>query len=230
METTVIKDTDALRRSCIFASLREDELNRLAEVARVRTYQRAQIVAHPGERADACFLVARGGIRAYRLSPKGHEVTLECVGAGDIYCLALVGRVTAWDNFVEATSDGTVVYHIPLKAVEKLCLTSPSRALAAIQVLSHRLEEARDRIEDLALYDVKARLAHALGRLAAERSEQVIAATHRELAWLIGARPEAVTRALAELTREGLVGNRSDPARIHVLDFQGLMSYGGRPS
>ena len=84
-----------------------------------------------------------------------------------------------------------------------------------LKALSRRLREADQQIESLALNDVKARVEQALRGLAEEEGgELVIPArvTHRDIAAMVGASREVVTRLFRSLEEAGVV--RVDGRRI----------------
>ena len=216
----------ALRQVTIFANLDDAGLETLRSVASHRSYRRRELITQPHADGGHCWVIVQGTARVYQLSSRGQEVTIERLGTGDIYGLVLLEQTVDWTSFLEATTDGTIVYRIPLSAIEKLCLSRPQFALSVLRLLSRRLTEARAGIEDFALHDTKARLAHTLARLAADNDEHLVTETHRELASLVGTRPEDVTRLLRQLREEDLVAYRPGHRALVILDVDRLASYG----
>ena len=221
-------DVAALRRCFVFKALGHDDAQRLAAASRVRTYRRGELIFPAHDRSDCCFFVAYGAVKVYRLAASGQEVTIEIVLPGEVYGMVMLEDEGTWDSFLAATVDHTVVYHVPLDTVKELCLRKPQFALAVLRLLSRRLREARDRIEDFALYDVKERLAHTLASLALDHESHAVMQTHRELAGLVGTRPEEVTRSLRHLRQQGLIAYEPRRPGIVALDVEQLATYGGR--
>jgi CRP/FNR family transcriptional regulator, cyclic AMP receptor protein len=219
-------DMRALRRIALFAPLADSDLETLCSAASPQSYRRRALITGPEQVTTHCFAITQGTARAYGLSTKGQEVTLEKLAAGTIYGLVLLEPSVTWSAFLEATADGTIVYRIPLTSIEELCLSRPPFALSVVQLLSRRLADARARIEDFALHDSRARLAHALAQLASENPRRMVPETHQELAWMIGTRSEEVTKLLRQLRREGLVGYSAEHPALVVLDIDRLVSYG----
>lgn len=227
---SLASDLQALRQSPIFRMLGDADLTSVLEAAHVRTYWRGQIIVRAHDRVEFCYLVASGAARAYRLSTTGQEIALERLQQGDVYGLVMLDLEREWKCSLEATTNDTTVYRIPIASVEKVCASRPVVALAALRLLSRRLKDARDRIEDLALYDVKTRVAHTLARLAGGNAERVVRQTHRELAWTVGTRQEEVTRMLRYLRQEGLISYEPKREGIIILDIEALAAYEGRTS
>jgi CRP-like cAMP-binding protein len=82
-----------------------------------------------------------------------------------------------------------------------------------------------DRLEDLALRPVRARLAHELAHLASENHTGWVSATHDELAARIGSKQVEVTRGLRALRDEQLIASEPHCRGITVLDPAELASY-----
>jgi CRP/FNR family transcriptional regulator len=215
-----------LSDAAIFHGLDEESVRRLTLSAHCRTYNRNELICRPDEAPGGLFVIGSGSARAYRLSAKGQEITLDTLPPGSVFGLLFTDESARTKNFLEATADGTVVYQIPFPQVLEIMAAHPRVAVSALRVASHHLEDAQDRIEDLALYDVKTRLAHTLAKLGANRPDATVHATHRELAWMVGTRPEEVTKALRHLRAQALVTYQPRQSGIQLLDRRQLACYG----
>lgn len=209
-----------------FHSLSEQNVQRLMRGAQARTYGRNQLICKPDDELRALCIIGRGTARAYRLSPKGQEITIDTLEAGSVFGMRFAGAEGRSNNFVEATSDETVVHRIALDRVVEIMTDHPSVAVSVLRVAYDCLEDARDRLADLALYDVKTRLAHTLARLAVRGRTTTVHATHRELAWMVGTRPEEVTKALRHLRDAGLVEYQPRQSGIAIPDVSALAEFG----
>ncbi|HEX6507217.1 MAG TPA: Crp/Fnr family transcriptional regulator [Chloroflexota bacterium] len=214
-----------LEQATIFHGLDDESVGRLRTVAQCHAYCRNELICRPDEEPGTLFVIGSGCARVYRLSPKGQEITLAVLTAGSVFGMMFADANTRSKDFLEATCDSTVVYQIPFKQVLQIMAAHPSVAVSALRQTSLHLEDLQDRIEDLALYDVKTRLAHALAKLANDAEGSTIRATHRELAWMVGTRPEEVTKALRHLRGAGLVTYEPRHSGITVLDVPQLESF-----
>ena len=219
-------DVRALAPVPIFSDVAPEDLQTLASLTRSRTYDRGQLIVSPDDPRREVLIIAAGGTRAYRLSPGGHEITLEYVDGPDIFGLVFLHEDLQPRSFVVATVDDTVVYHVPPELFRAWMMAHPDVAVKAAALVSYRLAEARDRIADLAFYDVKARLAHTLARLVRGAHNQMVLSTHEELARMVGTRQEEVTKALRSLRLQRLVAYRPHQRGIRVLDVDALARYG----
>jgi CRP/FNR family cyclic AMP-dependent transcriptional regulator len=206
--------------------LSEQHLQQLLLGSQCRAHARNQLICKPGDALTALYVIGRGSARVYRLSPKGQEITIDILVAGSVFGMRLANLEVRSNNFVESTSDETVVHRIPFDRVVEIMHADPSVAVSVLRLAYDCLDEAQDRLADLALYDVKTRLAHTLARLATRGSCETVHATHRELAWIVGTRPEEVTKALRHLRDAGLVEYQPRQSGITVPNAPLLAAYG----
>ncbi|NLG84823.1 MAG: Crp/Fnr family transcriptional regulator [Firmicutes bacterium] len=156
------------------------------------------------EEAGTVYLIREGRIRIGLLSADGRSFTLTELGPGEILgetALFVDGGRTANAMAVEETHLMGLRKEDFLKAIA----ARPEAALALIMILARRLREADRRIEELTFMGLKERLRSLYYRLKEEgRAEFWRRATHQELAEMVGAARESVSRALAELREEGI--------------------------
>lgn len=222
-----------LRGAAIFRHLEAHSLAELAAHARRRVYVRGEIIAglgadpssftYAGGADEALHLVGGGRVRLYRLSREGREVTLAVLHAGDAVGLDLPGHAVGATGLVEALLDGTVIYSLPRREALRALAAHPEALLGALELAGRRTAEAYDRIEELACHSVKERLARTLARLAPP-GQPVVMATRDDLAALVGASREEVSRALRQLRDLGLVAIQPHRRGILVRDRDRLAS------
>ncbi len=131
-----------------------------------------------------------------------------------------------WGMRVEAL-ESSIVCGVRQQAFEGLVERNPTLGTRVARLLGERLIETEGRLADLARKEVPERLASQILRLVA--SEGVVTRegyriltryTHQQLATMIGANREAVTRAFGKLRSEGGVELRE--RRIFVTDQEAL--------
>jgi len=189
-------------------------------------YQRGQTLYTPKERSEALFMLKKGRVRIYRVGPDGQEFTLTVVGAGTVFGEMSLTAQRLENAYAEAM-ELAVVCKMKRHDLERLVMDKPQVGLKVMSVLSERLSLAEDRMEDIALKEVPARLAAFILQLV--ESEGVMTAegpkiptryTHRQLATMIGSKRETVTKAFTLLQQSGAIELRS--RRIHVRDIAAL--------
>ena len=155
------------------------------------------------EEAETVYLIREGRIRVSLGSIDGRTFTLAEMGPGEI-----LGETALFDgggrtaNAVAVTK--TRVVGRKKEEFLRAISARPECALRIIMTLARRLRETDRMIEELTFMSVKERLRSLFYRMKGEGEEDLLArATHQEIAEMIGAVRESVSRALAELRREG---------------------------
>jgi len=226
-----IDKIEALRRTALFGSLGESELEALAGRAAVKHLRQGDVLFFEGAEPTGLFVVIEGAIRAYRESGEGREQVIHVERAG-----ATIAEVPMFDNgtypSTAAAEENSVVLFIDKRDVRRLCLEYPQIALAALEILAGRLRRAAGLIEALSLREVDQRLARFLLSEARLRGTVVekgvvfdLALTNQQIAARIGTVREVVSRALSRLQQDDLIG--IEGRRITIPDETALKSYAG---
>jgi CRP/FNR family cyclic AMP-dependent transcriptional regulator len=210
----------------ILEPLSREEIKELSLRVPDTRIERGRIFYTPYERSEALFMLKKGRVRLYRIGPDGREFTLSVVGAGTVFGEMSLTAQRLENAYAEAM-ENSVVCAMKREDLERLVMDKPEVGLKVMSVLSERLSRAEERMEDIALKEVPARLAGYILQLL--ESEGVVTRegykiptryTHRELASVIGSKRETVTKAFTLLQRAGAVELKR--RRIHVKDLKAL--------
>jgi len=177
------------------------------------------------EDRQALFLLASGRVRVFEPNHGGQDLTLSVVEGETV--LAQTGFAARRVTRVEAL-EPSVVRSLGWDDFEDLARRNPEVGVIMVRILSERLAVCEDRLSDLVRKEVPARLARLIlklseyeGIVASDGSRRVPTRfTHRQLASLVGANREAVTRAFGKLRRAGGIEIRG--RHIHVTDAAAL--------
>lgn len=215
-----------LRCTSLFRDVSDDVLAPVARVTHVQTFARGEMLWRPGDPLPCVFILAAGSVRLYRAFENGQEMTTAALGPGQVCGLAGADDAFIATTFAQSQIDGTRVYRILQRHFVPLLTSQPSVALRALAVACQRVQDAYDRMEELALPDVQARVACALAHLAVTNAEQMVWLTQEEVATLARAsRGEVTRRVLPELRDRGLIAYERHRRGIHVLDHAGLLAF-----
>jgi CRP/FNR family transcriptional regulator len=197
----------------IFKNISSKAKEKIAPVATFKDYSAGQTIFTPYETEEKIYLVEKGGVEVYQLSTDGKKVIIDKVTPGGIFGnISLAPNLkTKVTDFAEATED-TCLCEINKSDFLKILQEIPEVAMNVIIDLSNKLNEAESRIRDLALGNVSVRLMNELLRLSRKQGTETKERirinnryTHEELAELIGASRETVTRALGELKQKKFI-------------------------
>src|SRR5947209_767219 len=215
---------DLLGRVELFADLSPPDLERLAQVAVPRSWDRAEVVFREGDSGDTCFVVRSGCVRVGRRHSDGRQITLAELGEGDIFGeLAMFGGETR-SATVEAVEAATAVA-ILAGDLRRLMRDHPEIAVKMLGGLADRLRAANERISRQSFQTVAGRVASALLAQVETRSDGgaeggqiVIHATQSQIAQLAGASRESASRFLAKLERAGVITTGRGRVTVHEPD------------
>lgn len=214
---------DEVRQLWLFARLPEIELLDLARVADRQEYGRPDVLRHTAHETGIVFGMCRGDARVVRSSRPGTTVTIAEMHAGDLWGMSFLAQVAPKRTTIEFLSAYALVYVFPEDAVLRVFDRHPELAYRLVEYLFTCLEEARDRIAEMATLTVDQRVAQYLADKASHHPRGLVLDTQLEMAQVVGASRETVNRAVGRLLQSGKVRHASsgrglvvpDPARLH---------------
>lgn len=215
-----------LRKTPLFASLTQNELQALAARTIRRRFQRGELLFGEGDPCTGLFLVASGKIRIFKLSPSGREQVLAIEGPGSSFAELPVFDGGNYPAAASASEDAEVLF-VSRKDFQNFCREHPEVGLKVIAVVGSRLRRLVGIIEDLSFTTVRQRLitlilrlAQASGSPSKEGVRVELTMSHQDLAAELGTVRELVSRNLSRLQAEGFLD--VDGRKIMVKDLAGL--------
>jgi len=214
-----------LRRVALCADLDDAALTGVGRLARPLAYQHGAQLHEPAPAAGSIYLIVEGCLRLYRASPTGRQVTLDLVGAGEIFRFLARDMDGSPTSVADIVSQRAEVYRCPGPPLIATLAAYPDALLHLVAELARTLTWVYDAQAELVLYAVETRLARVLVRLAAENPNGMgyVGATHEELGWHINAAREDVTRYVRRFARLGLIA--TEPHRRGIVVRDGLHEY-----
>jgi len=218
--------TSSLPDVALFGGLTDDERTALLARLRRRRYRKGATVFLYGDLGRDLYIIESGSVRIYVATAEGKELTLAILGPGEFF-----GELALLDG-EPRSSDAIIMEDSQLQLLERdefvhFMDEHPSVTHRVIEVLSRRLRNNNELVQDAAFFDVAARLARVILRLAesvghADGDGITISKrlTQYDLAGMIGASRESVNKWLAFFARQGLVAHRG--GLIRVLNAEGL--------
>jgi CRP/FNR family transcriptional regulator len=189
----------------IFANLSREERTEIVEVASSRSFEKGETIYRAGDEGGTLFVLYTGRAKLFRLNSSGKEQVLRLVGPGEfIGELSLFSSLPLTDNALAL--EATTMCVLQGDQLKELMVKYPSIAFKVMDELSRRLEKAENRIEDISLSSVTKRVAGALLELSEDRQEIVLPMTKGDLASQLGMTQETLSRKLAALQEDGLIG------------------------
>ncbi|MBS2034876.1 Crp/Fnr family transcriptional regulator [bacterium] len=199
----------------LFQGLDRPALEYLGQRLHPRLYKNGEDLFGQGDQGDGLFLIEQGVIRVYRVTPAGKEITLALRGAGEY-----VGDMSLLDGLprsASACAQGGDCHcgFLHKDDLHQLLRQQPEAALTMLRVLSRRLREAGDNLEELAFSTIQQRLASLLLRLCRVEGQKEGAETllpgwvsYQSLSTMLGTARECVNRVAVSLVDCGALARR----------------------
>ncbi|TAG28476.1 MAG: Crp/Fnr family transcriptional regulator [Burkholderiales bacterium] len=209
---SMLSNLELLRRVPLFAMLTPAQAEAVSEAVIKRRFKRGELVVEQGKKSNALFIVLTGRCRVFTSDSRGREVILANMQPGDY-----IGEMSLIDNEPHSATVRAEVQTdvLMLGRLEfARCLPeNTSMAYAVMKGLVQRLRSADRKIESLALMDVYGRVARALIEAAdtdAEGNNFIRDKVSRQdLAKMVGASREMVSRVMKDLEERGFIETQS---------------------
>jgi CRP/FNR family transcriptional regulator len=183
-----------------------------------RSLARGEILFHEGQPAQAMYAVLEGGLKLVRYSPRGKELLLHLVRAGDSFAEAALTGVGTYPATAQAIEPSTV-WGISRDKLYGLLRTSPELALAMVASVSLWTRRLASKLELLTQRRVEERLAvYLLARAGAAdlgpgETLQLTEPKHL-IAAQCGTAPEVLSRTLRRLEEDGVLATEGESVRL----------------
>jgi CRP/FNR family cyclic AMP-dependent transcriptional regulator len=207
----------ALNKVSLFEGLPEEDLDQISDLATVRSFPRNTVIISEGDNSDSMYMVLNGKVKVYLSDDEGKEIIINILKEGDYF-----GELALLDESPRSASVMTLEdckFAVLSKVAFDECLKSnPEIALQVIRGLSARLRYLTENVKSLALMDVYGRVARTLLEMAEDKNGvQVInqKLTQRDIASMVGASREMVSRILKDLSVGGYITIESKSITIN---------------
>lgn len=202
----------------LFSVLGTDELGAIERLAVTRNYPKNSVIINEGDHTDSLYVILSGKVKIFLTDDQQKEVIVAIQRAGDYFGeLALLDEAPRSASVM--TMEPCTLLMITRNAFERHLATEPKIAISLMRGVAERLRATTENVKSLALMDVYGRIARTLLQLAKEEEgHQVIdeRLTHQDLANMVGASREMVSRIMKDLARGGYI--KIEGKRIVIKD------------
>lgn len=202
----------------LFSSLSDEQLRVLQPCLQQRSYPRRSYILRAGEETDALYIILSGRVKVLIPDEEGREVILAVMGPNEFF-----GEMGLLDDLSRSASvealDACEMLRFSKSGFMACLKDNFELAMVILRNLVKRLREADRKIESLALIDVYGRVA----RLLLDQAEEIDgmwivkqAPPKQEIARMIGASREMVSRVVRDLQQRGYI--RTEKRKVFLLD------------
>ncbi len=191
----------------LFAGLPEEDLKAISSHAVTKSYAKNTVIINEGDASDSLYVIIAGRVKVFLSDEDGKEVILNTQEAGDYFGeLALIDEAPRSASVM--TLDDSKMSIVSKRDFEDCLVRHPQIALLVIKGLTKRLRNLTDNVKSLALMDVYGRVARTLLSLATDEDGKLVVnqrLTQRDIASMVGASREMVSRILKDLSVGGYI-------------------------
>ena len=198
-----------LEKIPLFDGVPKQALDMLEQSAVRRKVRRNAIVISEGDETDSLYIIEQGRVRVVAINEDGREFILANLSPGDFF-----GELALIDDGPRSASviaiEPCVFLTISKEDVTQWLSRRPENAMAMLRAMSKRLRGITEDLTSLALQDVYGRVVRLLLRDAREENGDLITGpmTQQDIADMVGASREMVSRILLELKRGDYISTR----------------------
>lgn len=199
-----------------FEGVTQEELAYIAENSILQTYTAGEAIFLENDPADGLWIVEKGRVKIFKLSPDGNEHILHLRGPGKTF--NDIGALDGGSNPANATalSSEVQVWLVPSTVITYVLSHNPQVALNVIRLMAKRVRSLVGQIEDLALYSVIVRLARFLLKQLEDPSLSGPGVTRTAIAAHLNTTPQTISVALREIESAGAI--QFDRHQITIID------------
>lgn len=210
----------------IFQDLSPDDLKEMDQTTTMSTCEPGRVFYAPEDTGEVLFLLKKGRVQLYRLSPDGKKLIVAILEEGSIFGeMSFVGQ-GMHNTFAESIDDCTLCV-MSRQDIENLIQEKPLVGIRFMEAMAVRLQKTEAKLEELAFKGIPARLSSLLLSLSAEENGASIVDgyTHQDLAEMLGTYRETTTQILNNFKGAGWI--EIGRKRIVLLDQEAISDVSG---
>ncbi len=217
-------DASYLKQVSLFAGLGDEDIHALAAVAKRRTFRTGEVIFHRDDPGQVLYVIKEGKVKICLISPDGQEISLVVFGKGE--CFGELALLDGLPRSADAIAlEKAECYTLQRSDFHNSIMKNPKIAIQVLEVLSKRLRNTDQQVEDLIFLDVYGRVAKKLLELADSHGTKVedglrieVRLTQQELASMVGASRESVNKVLGYFTDKKFISTDRHRITIHRVE------------
>jgi len=212
---------DDLRSGLLLSNLSEEQLERVCHQAHRIRLGEGQMLFRQGDAAERFYLVRKGQIRLFRLSPEGAEKVIEIVAPGHTFAEALMFQNTPRYPVCAAALSQAELIGIDSRDFTRMLHESVDTCFMLLAALSMRLRGLIGEIDNLTLHTATSRVArYLLMKLPVAHRALDLDVRKGVIASRLSVKPETFSRVIKNLIDQAIIEVHG--SHVTVLDQEAL--------
>jgi CRP/FNR family transcriptional regulator, dissimilatory nitrate respiration regulator len=212
---------EELRSGFLLSRLTPEQLDRVSRHALRVKLDEGQWLFSQGDPAERFYLVQKGQIRLFRLSPEGAEKVIEIVSPGQTFAEALMFLNAPRYPVCAAALEASELIAIDARDFAAMLRDSVDTCFLLLGELSQRLRGLIGEIDNLTLHTATSRVArYLLTKLPSDRRALELDVRKGVLASRLSVKPETFSRVIKNLSDNAVIEVHG--SHFTILDRKGL--------
>jgi CRP-like cAMP-binding protein len=223
-----------LKKQSLFSELSPAQLQTVSPLFEARNHGKNDYIFNQGDPPDWFYILGTGEVRIIKHSPSGKDVIIEIIGPDEVF-----GGVAVINDFPYPASAQAMTASDSIRITRANLLglieRYPQISKNALGFIGRRLQDAHDKMKDIAVERVERRIANALIKFAvrSEKGEKKSAGpmknvpvklalklTRQDIAEMVGTTVETSIRVMSRLQKEKIL--RTAEGQITIMDMDRL--------
>jgi CRP/FNR family transcriptional regulator len=207
---------EVLRLVPLFRDLTNEELEGIWDISIQRFQRKRTVIFMEGSDKEAVFFIQDGLVKTFKTDENGNEFIVSFLKTGEMFPHTGFFNQNPYPATAEAIVDTRLVA-IPVRSFDQLLTDKPMIAIKVMRVMSEKIKELQEKLQQLTGNDVQDRgvtfllkLAENYGTLKEDHIHIHLPMTHQEFANVIGTTRETVNRLINQLRKENIVEPHRD--------------------
>jgi CRP-like cAMP-binding protein len=212
---------DELKTAPLLAGLSHGQLERVSQHATRVVLGADQLLFSQGDSAERFYLVLKGQIQLFRLSPGGAEKVIELVSPGQTFAEALMFLNAPRYPVCAGALAPSELLSLDARDFSQMLRESVDTCFLMLGSLSQRLRGLIGEIDNLTMHTASSRVArYLLAKVPPERRSLKLDVRKGVLASRLSIQPETFSRVMKELAGRGIIEVHG--AQVIILDRAAL--------
>jgi len=187
---------------------------------KIRNHHLKEALYHEGDEPLVVYLVNKGKIKTWRMSPDGKELITGIYSKGDFFGYNPILEGTNHHDSATALEDSEVAL-VPKNDFLSLVYSKQEVSARFIKMLVNNINEKEEQLLSLAYNSVRGRVADALMKLQKKfQGTPNLSFSREDLANIVGTSTETLIRTLSDFKQEKMV--EIDGRDVKILNLSGL--------
>jgi len=210
----------------VLRKLGERDLAALHAAVVSNWYDKGESILPIEEEKSTIIAIRKGSVHLYLASSDGREMTLQYRRTGSLAGLPDGGSPGAIPATAEAAVGQTALFLIPGNVFWTMTMAQPDAMNELVPLVWGRLQSEERLLYNLFAFTISARLAHVPVELAEESPDGIVRSPQAELAIMVGATREEVTKILRDFRVRGWIEHEPHSHEIVLYDLERLIHEG----